>query len=44
MKWLLLIVAAVLVSLYVVYAALHALNGIVYEAKLMRTVIEDERA
>ena len=41
-KWLLLIVLAVTASLWIVYGAMHAINGIVYEARLMSR--RDEQA
>lgn len=34
-KWLLLIALSIVFSMWVVYGALHALNGIAYELRLM---------
>ena len=41
-KWLALIVFAVLASMWIVWAALKAFNGIVYELNLARAYMQDD--
>lgn len=39
-KWLILIVIAIIAALWIVWAALKAFNGIVYEAGILRRYLE----
>lgn len=43
-KWLMLIVLALLAAMWIVYGAMHALNGILYEARLMRAQMGESDA